>query len=48
VRPLSDAALVTVQAALEPAVFAEAFAAGQQMRFEAAQTMLFMTDHLKA
>ena len=30
-RPLADAALATVQAALEPAAFAEAFAAGQQM-----------------
>ncbi|MEZ4731566.1 MAG: hypothetical protein R3E79_30985 [Caldilineaceae bacterium] len=30
-RTLADAALATVQAALEPAVFAEAFAAGQQM-----------------
>jgi hypothetical protein len=47
-RALADAALATVQSALSPAAFAEAFAAGQQMRFEAAQTMLFMTDHLKA
>lgn len=30
-RPLVDAALATVQAALEPAAFAAAFAAGQQM-----------------
>ncbi len=30
-RALADAALATVQAALEPAVFAESFAAGQQM-----------------
>ena len=30
-RSLADAALATVQAALEPAVFAAAFAAGQQM-----------------
>lgn len=33
-RTLADAALTTVQAALEPAVFAEAFAAGQQMTLE--------------
>ncbi len=31
IRSLADAALATVQAALEPAVFAEAFAAGQQI-----------------
>ncbi|MBI3960295.1 MAG: hypothetical protein HY328_15895, partial [Chloroflexi bacterium] len=31
VRPLNAAALATVQAALEPALFAESFAAGQQM-----------------
>lgn len=30
-RALADAALATVQAALEPAAFAEAFAAGQVM-----------------
>lgn len=30
-RALADAALATVQAALEPAAFAEAFTAGQQM-----------------
>lgn len=37
VRPLNDAALVTVQAGLEPAVFAAAFAAGQQMTLAEAQ-----------
>jgi tetratricopeptide (TPR) repeat protein len=38
---LADAALATVQAALEPAVFAEAFVAGQQMALaEAFATML--------
>jgi tetratricopeptide (TPR) repeat protein len=31
IRSLADAALATVRAALEPAVFAEAFAAGRQM-----------------
>jgi hypothetical protein len=30
-RALADAALATVQAALEPAVFVEAFTAGQQL-----------------
>jgi len=35
-RSLADAALVTVREALEPAVFAEAFAAGQQMSLEQA------------
>lgn len=35
-RALADSALATVQAALEPAVFAEAFAAGQQMSLEEA------------
>lgn len=35
-RPLAAAALATVQAALEPAAFAEAFAAGQQMALKAA------------
>lgn len=35
-RSLADAALATVKAALEPSVFAEAFAAGQQMSLEEA------------
>ncbi|MFN8491778.1 MAG: BTAD domain-containing putative transcriptional regulator [Caldilineaceae bacterium] len=35
-RDLAEAALATVRAALEPAVFAEAFAAGQQMSLEEA------------
>ena len=35
-RAPADAALVTVQAALEPAVFAEAFVAGRQMSLEEA------------
>ncbi|MCE7986684.1 MAG: NACHT domain-containing protein [Caldilinea sp. CFX5] len=40
-RALADAALATVQTALEPAIFAEAFAAGQQMSLaEAFATIL--------
>ena len=35
-RALADAALATVQAALDPVVFAEAFATGQQMSLEEA------------
>ena len=35
-RALADTALATVQAMLDPAVFAEAFAAGQQMSLEEA------------
>ena len=35
-RALADAALATVRDALEPAVFAEAFAMGQQMSLEEA------------
>lgn len=36
VQSLVNAALATVQAALEPAAFAEAFAAGQQLSIEEA------------
>jgi ATP/maltotriose-dependent transcriptional regulator MalT len=39
-RTLADAALTTVQAALEPAAFAAAFAAGQQMTLDEALGML--------
>jgi hypothetical protein len=40
-RPLFDNALATVQTALDPALFAEAFAAGQQMSLvEAFSTIL--------
>ena len=39
-RALADHALTTVQAALEPAVFARAFAAGQQMSLEEAFAMI--------
>jgi hypothetical protein len=35
-RALADAALLIVQTTLEPAAFAEAFAAGQQMTLEEA------------
>jgi len=36
VRALADAALATVREALDPVVFAEAFATGQQMALEEA------------
>jgi len=45
VRPLNEAALTTVQAALEPTIFAEAFAAGQAMTLvEAFATLLAVTS----
>ncbi len=45
VRPLNEAALVTVQEALEPTIFAEAFAAGQGMtQEEAFATRLAVTS----
>ncbi|MFZ4657549.1 MAG: ATP-binding protein [Caldilineaceae bacterium] len=44
-RALADHALTTVQAALEPAVFARAFAAGQRMPLEGAFTTLFAPPH---
>ena len=40
IRALADAALATVQAALDPVVFAEAFATGQQMSLEEAFTTI--------
>lgn len=40
-RSLADAALATVRATLEPAVFAEAFAAGQRLSLDAAFTTGF-------
>jgi predicted ATPase/DNA-binding SARP family transcriptional activator len=43
-RPLADAALATVQTALEPAAFAKAFAAGQQMGLEEAFADLRQND----
>ena len=39
-RALADAALATARAALEPVLFAEAFAAGQQMSLEEAFAMI--------
>jgi len=49
-HPVVDTALVTVRAALDPAVFAEAFAVGQQMSLaEAFATILgqpFISDRL--
>jgi hypothetical protein len=48
-RNLADTALATVQAALEPAVFAEAFAAGQQMALaEVSVDMLALADGVGA
>ena len=41
-RDLADAALATVQAALEPAVFTEAFVTGQQMAMEEAFATLLV------
>jgi predicted ATPase len=43
-RALADAALATVQAALEPAAFTEAFAAGQAMTLEAAFATILTPD----
>jgi len=44
IRSLADAAIVTVQAVLDPAIFAEAFAAGQQLSLaEAFATILTPT-----
>ena len=45
---LADGALATVQAALEPAAFAEAFAAGQQMTLEEAFADLGQNDAIAA
>ena len=44
VQSLVNAALATVQAALEPAAFAEAFAVGQQMALPEAYTTLLTSD----
>ncbi|MEZ4733890.1 MAG: AAA family ATPase [Caldilineaceae bacterium] len=45
---LADAALATVQAALAPAVFAEAFAAGQQMTLTAAFATILVASPITA
>jgi predicted ATPase len=45
VRSLVNAALATVQAALEPATFAEAFAAGQRMTLAEAFSLMLETIH---
>src|SRR5690606_25860635 len=45
-RPLVDAALATVQAALAPEVFADAFAAGQQLSLEEAFAAILTPSHL--
>jgi predicted ATPase len=45
-RSLADTALATVQVALEPAAFAEAFAAGQQMSLDEAFATILAPTHL--
>ena len=40
---VAHAALATVRAALEPAIFAEAFAAGEQMTVAEALAMILMS-----
>jgi ATP/maltotriose-dependent transcriptional regulator MalT len=45
VRAFADAALATVRAALDPAVFDEAFAAGRQLSREGAITALLAPDY---
>jgi hypothetical protein len=44
--PLFDAAVAQVRSALEPAVFAEAFAAGQQLALEEAFSTILVPDAL--
>ena len=46
-RPLADAALAAVQATLEPAVFAAAFAAGEQLSLADAFTQNRQTCHFR-
>ena len=43
-RALADAALATVQSALEPAAFAEAFAAGQRISLDRAFATLLLQE----
>jgi hypothetical protein len=45
-RALADAALVTVRGALDLAVFAEAFAAGQQVSLAEAFAMILIPSHI--
>jgi len=45
-RALADAALATVRAVLEPAIFAEAFATGQQMLLEEAFVTILVPSSL--
>ena len=47
-RALADAALATVRAALEPAVFAEAFTTGQQISLEEAFATILAPNHADA
>jgi hypothetical protein len=46
-RALADAALATVQTALEPAAFAEAFAAGQGMTLAEAFATILMPSSVR-
>jgi len=45
-RALADAALATVRAALDPAVFAEAFATGQQLSLSEAYATILAPAHV--
>jgi hypothetical protein len=47
-RALADAALVTVSTALAPAVFAQAFAAGQQLSLDEAFATILAPSHVLA
>ena len=47
-RTLADAALATVRAKLDPAVFIEAFAAGQQLSLEEAFIKILKPDYVLA
>jgi head-tail adaptor len=46
-RALADAALATVQAALEPAAFAEAFASGREMALAKAVVPVLVSHNHK-
>ena len=47
-RLLADAALTTVRAALDPALFAEAFTAGQQLSLEEAFAAISVSSSARA
>ena len=46
IRALADAALASVRGALDPAVFAEAFAAGQQLSLDEAFATILASSHV--